>query len=364
MRVLFYDAIGWAYDADTPYRDPLGGTQSAVAYLSAELAEAGVDVTIANAVKAPIRSRNVDVVPFQSLTTEFMNGFDVVVVLGALGEHLRRSGVRVPLVLWAHHAPNEADVQKLKSSQERNAWDGFVMVSQWQADRYVAAFALPRDRIAVIGNAIPPTLAAMPLAPAWFDTGEPPVLVYTSTPFRGLDVLLMAFPTLRRAVPDVALHVYSAMKVYRNVDAVDIYEPLYELARTLPGVEYKGVVGQDALAGAVSRAAGMAYPSIFAETSCISAMEVMAAGGLLLLTAYGALPETTAGFGHLVPLPANRLALPGEWAAMAAKVITECRRNPDAARRRREEQAAFARTNYSWPLRARQWIDFLQKKIA
>ncbi|CUW37798.1 conserved protein of unknown function [Magnetospirillum sp. XM-1] len=364
MRVLFYDAIGWAYDADTPYNEPLGGTQSAVAYLTAELAAQGIEVTVANDVPAPIRSRNVDFVPLRGMSPERMNGFDVVVVLlGALAEDLRRSGVRVPLVLWAHHAPNEPDVQKLKMGPERSAWSGYVMVSQWQADRYVAAFGLPRDRIKVIGNAVPPSLAAMPLAPAWFDTGEAPVLVYTSTPFRGLETLLIGFPSLRRAVPDVTLHVYSGMNVYRKTTVVDCYDSLYELARALPGVEYKGVVGQSELAGAIASAAGMAYPCIWAETSCIAAMEVMAAGGLILSTVYGAIPETTAGYGHLLPLPSNRFALPGEWAAMAAKTIEECRRNPDAARKRREEQAAFTRKNYAWPLRATQWVDYLRTKI-
>ena len=41
MNIAFVDSIGWDYDVSTPYERPLGGSQSALAYLAVELARQG-----------------------------------------------------------------------------------------------------------------------------------------------------------------------------------------------------------------------------------------------------------------------------------------------------------------------------------
>src|SRR4029079_16922240 len=78
----------------------------------------------------------------------------------------------------------------------------------------------------------------------------PPVLAYTSTPFRGLDVLLDAFPAIRTQLPDARLRIFSSMTVYQSTAAQDQaeYGALYQRCRDTPGVEYVGSLPQPALA--------------------------------------------------------------------------------------------------------------------
>jgi hypothetical protein len=41
MNIAFVDWIGWDYDVSAPYERPLGGSQSALAYLAVALARRG-----------------------------------------------------------------------------------------------------------------------------------------------------------------------------------------------------------------------------------------------------------------------------------------------------------------------------------
>ena len=60
MDIVFIDSTSWAaYDPDTPFERPLGGTQSAVCYLAPELAKLGHRVTLASRAAEPKLVRGV-----------------------------------------------------------------------------------------------------------------------------------------------------------------------------------------------------------------------------------------------------------------------------------------------------------------
>src|SRR5581483_3166990 len=113
----------------------------------------------------------------------------------------------------------------------------------------------------------------------------------------GLDVLLTAYPSIRARLGGARLRVFSGMGIYTQSYVAgqsrqDDYASLYELCAALPEADYVGPLPHADLAAAMAEADIWAYPCTFAETSCISAMEAMAAGALIITTSLGALPET------------------------------------------------------------------------
>jgi glycosyltransferase involved in cell wall biosynthesis len=360
VRIAFLDTQKLDYTTDTPCRLPLGGSQSALCYLAAELAQLGHEVAVLNATTTPGKYRGVQFLHLAHTPVDFLPGFDVVVVLNwARGLRLRQEfRLRVPLVLWLSHAPDQPVVSSLAQQQERDVWNGFAFVSQWQQERFVEQFRIPRDKARVIRYAISPAFASTPLAPCCLERREPPVLVYTSTPFRGLDVLLLAFRTIRRAIPDVRLRVFSSMAIYQVAAGQDHYTPLYTQCAA-DGLDYCGPVGQDKLAEELRGVAGLAYPSTFAETSCIAVLEAMAAGAFIFTTRLGALPETTNGFAHMVDVEADPRVLAERFAAMVIRTWSELAADQAAACRRREAQARHVRDHYRWPARAAEWASWL-----
>jgi glycosyltransferase involved in cell wall biosynthesis len=361
MRLAFLDVIGWEYDADTPYQRPMGGTQSAAVYLAAELAAAGHDVAFVNETRVPHASRGVRFEGRKRMTAQFLNGFDsVIVISGAVGLAFRKLGIAAPLILWTGHAHDQAAVQALRDPAERESWSAFAMVSDWQAREFQREFGIPVAKTTVMRYAVSPAFLEAAPQPPWFTSDAPPVLTYTSTPFRGLDVLLMAFPAIRERVRDARLRVFSSMAVYQVPSSADRFEALYSLCRALPGAQYEGSVAQRDLAREVATSAMLAYPCTFAETSCIAVMEAMASGAAIVTSRLGALEETSHGFGRLLALEGDRIDFTTNFAAAVADSLLESRRDPRAAMMRRDEQLAFVRNRYTWKARSGEWIEWLE----
>lgn len=122
---------------------------------------------------------------------------------------------------------------------------------------------------------------------------NPYKLIYSSTPFRGLDVLLEVFPKIKEQVPKAELHVFSSMKVYGNAteDEDKKFQKLYDKAEDMDGVVYHGSVTRKELAKHMKESAVMTYPNHYKETMCISAAEAIVAGTPIVTSKLAALPE-------------------------------------------------------------------------
>jgi hypothetical protein len=249
MRIAFLDTIDYDYTIDTVYQQPLGGTSSAVCYLAEALAVLGQEVFLLNKTTTPGRSRGVIVLPFTALSAQLRQSLDVLVVVNLAGQGVQLRQVLSPhtrLILWTGHAHDQPAMLPLSQIQERSTYDRFVFVSQWQSQQFQRCFDLDPSRIRVLRNAISPAFRnRFPTGvPILARKANPPVLAYTSTPFRGLELLLELFPQIQQAVPGTRLKVFSSMKVYNLLDTD--HETLYRQCQATEGVEYIGSLPQPA----------------------------------------------------------------------------------------------------------------------
>lgn len=357
VRVVFLDRTNIDYNARTPHERPMGGTQSGVCYLSAALARRGHHVALATHTTAPGTWEGVECVGrTPGFTDSFLRTFDAVVVVnGAIGLRLRKLLPNSRLVLWSHHAHDQAEIAALAQPGEADAWDGLVTLSEWQTRSYVDAFGIPRSKLQILRNGIAPAFAAGP-APS---RGSSPTFAYTSTPFRGLRVLLDAWPAIRAAHPSASLRVFSSMAIYGPTAAEkDRHGDLYERCRATPGVDYAGIVPQKDLAAALSTTDALLYPSTFAETSCIAVLEALAAGCRVYTTRTAALPETGAPWAKMLDL-GDRTTLARRFADL---VIADLRgRDPESEVRAATGRAADVRGRATWDHRAADWEGYLAR---
>jgi tetratricopeptide (TPR) repeat protein/glycosyltransferase involved in cell wall biosynthesis len=369
LRIGFACYSPLEFDGDRIERMPLGGSESGLCYLAEALAAAGHVVYLFKAGVTPACIRGVHWLPLADEVLRQTAPLDALVVqnLAGQGPALRTAaGPEPALVLWTEHALDQPAVQRLQDSAERDAYDGFAFVSDWQRLHYVRQFAIDPERTGVLRNGIAPAFRRL------FAEGEailphkarPPVLAYTSTPYRGLSLLLDAFPRIRAEVPDVTLKVFSSLRVYQVSETEEQarFGPLYERCRETPGVEYIGSVPQPELAGELRSASVLAYPNTYPETSCIAVLEAMAAGCWVVTSRQGALPETTAGFAWLIPVGGTRETYLDGFVRETVQVlrrltVPEARDAEDHLRR----QVDHVFQTGAWPVLARQWAEWFSQ---
>jgi len=371
MRIAFVDITRWDYNVDSPYQRPMGGSQSALCYLAEELAKRGHEVSLFNASSQVSVTRGVTCAPAAKVSATAWKEQDVVVVQNFADSAadlrpLLSEGAK--LILWTQHAHDQPAMKGLLNPHLRDAHDAFVFVSDWQKCQFEAVFQVDPQRSTVLRNAISPAFQNL------FRDDEPilsrkpqhPVLAYTSTPFRGLNVLLAAFPLIRESLPDATLKVYSSMQVYQMAAEKDAaqYGAIYERCRTTTGVEYIGSVPQRQLAQELLDATLLAYPNHFAETSCISVMEAMAAGCQVVTSQLGALPETTAGFGTLIPMSDDWQIYGKQFVDRTIDVLRQYLHSENSVEERLREQVSYINSHCTWRQRAQQWEAWLSTLVA
>lgn len=368
MRIAFADFSGWDFHAESVDVMPMGGSQSAACHLARCLVREGHEVFLISSVSSPgqydgvtcLSWNRTDAAALRSLNLDAM----ICILTAGNGAAFRQIlGPGTTLILWNQHAHDQPGVQALRNAGERAAYDGFAMVSDWQLEQYNRCFGINRWRMAVMRNAIAPAFANL------FSGHEsilgqktmPPVLAYTSTPFRGLDLLLDAFGPIRKEIPSARLRVYSSMRVYQTSAAEDeaAYGALYQRCRQMEGVEYVGSLPQPELARELRSVAVLAYPNTFAETSCIGVMEALAAGCQVVTSELGALPETGAGFARLIPIGQSRAAYLDPFMAQTIQILRDIAARGDALELELRRQVDHMNHTAVWQVRARQWIQWI-----
>jgi glycosyltransferase involved in cell wall biosynthesis len=367
MQIGFINFSGLKYDTNTPYKKPLGGSESTMCYLSEELAKNGQQVTLFTGVNRKATVRGVKCLPLNKLSEDTLKALDVLVVQNSPLQGFQIKPLLRPatkLVLWIGHAHDQPAVQPMYKKEICNAYDAFVFVSQWQRNCYAKLFPIPRKKMLILRNAISPVFENI------FGTKGniispktmPPILAYTTTPFRGLDLLIRIFPQIRKLAPGTTLRVFSSLKVYQVPEREDRrnYGKLYRLCQKTSGVKYVGSVSQTKLAEELRKVSIFVYPNTFAETSCISIMEAMAAGCQIVTSNLAALPETTAGFADLISL---RTDIEIYLKKFIQKVVVSLNnlKQGRILEKKLKKQVDFVNKNYTWKVRAGEWSKFFKK---
>lgn len=252
-------------------------------------------------------------------------------------------------VLWAQDMPG--DMPFLANKKDREKFDAIVFVSSWQQTVFNLNMGISFAESTIIKNAIEPIDKCEKTKSGQIR------LIYHPTPHRGLEILVPTFIELAKRYNNLHLDVFSNFDIYGWGTLNKNYETLYEQCRAHPQITYHGFQPNHVVREALRHAHIFSYPCIWRETSCMSAMEAMSAGCLVVAPDYGALPETLANFNVRYDWSEN-FNVHGQhfFDAMCESIETFW---DDDVQKKLKLQKEYADMHYGWGTRKLQWEDFL-----
>ena len=253
-------------------------------------------------------------------------------------------------ILWMHHFVNQKEAQNLGSKDFVDKLDYIVFNSNWNFEKFVYQFKIPEGKSIVIKNAIEKI--------GFEEKPKDKInLIYHTTPWRGLEHLLKIFKNLN--LDNVELNICSSIKIYgEKFDKVfgREFENIFDQCKETKNVNYYGFLQNDKVIELLKKMHIFAYPNVWHETSCVAAIESMAAGCEVVTTNLAALYETCAPFGTFVNFDRNFDNLEKRY----KKVILNSIKNywSEENQKKLKLQRETINATYSWNVRSNEWKKF------
>jgi len=267
-------------------------------------------------------------------------------------------------IYYIHDLPEDPECRKIIDPNFRNQFHLIAFTSEWQYQRFQHILNLPYEEdFVVLDSGVEP-----------IEDHEKPTdkinLIYSSTPQRGLALLLPVVDRLSAVYPEIHLHVFSSFKMYGWDEYDKKFDELYNFVRNHSHMtyhEFSGESSNDEVRAQLKQSHIFAYPCIWQETFCRSVVEAMSAKLLCVHPNYCALPFTTGGLNIMYPGDKDPQKHINKFAQYLETAIRMIKTEKDLITNRLMFNKAFVDTRFSMNMVARNWsliLDQLSKKYS
>lgn len=206
-------------------------------------------------------------------------------------------------------------------------------------------FGVPDDKVIVTRNGINPR--------RWDGvdlTQKKDVVVYVSSPDRGIERALEVMDLVVKEMPHVEFKAYYGFSNMLKLGKKDHVDMIQQMFNSRPWATMVGNVDQQQLVAELAQAKAWLYPTNFSETFCISALEAVSSKVWPVVRNFGALPHTLKGLpGDLVDRDCVTFA---DKTYYAERVIDALKNNKWQAMNVNPEQ-------FSWSGVASEWAQIM-----
>lgn len=203
-------------------------------------------------------------------------------------------------ILWAHHAYD----QQVFLDFDHGIVNHIVSPSQWNKEQFIKYHNVPENKITVIPNGVADMFS--------YSNQKTKTMIYTSIPYKGLEVLARVIPLITQRHPDVKFKIFSSMSLYGP--GPDQFLHIYDHLKKMPNVEYSEAVDREDLVKHYQESAFFIHPCVWEETFGVAMIEAMRCGAYPIITDIGALSEVAG------PNNASVISIEGEATSKGFKV--------------------------------------------
>jgi len=259
-------------------------------------------------------------------------------------------------ILWAHHAYD----QQIFVQFDHNTVNHIVSPSQWNKDQFIKYLNVPEDKITVIPNGVSDIFT--------HSEEKTKTMIFTSIPYKGLEVLSRIIPMIHQIHPDVKFKIFSSMSLYGP--GPDQFLHIYDHLKKMPNVEYSPAIDREELVKHYQEAAFFIHPCIWEETFGVAMGEAMRCGAYPIITSIGALSEV-AGEKNATVVPIDGENTSKGWkitdkflidfANACCEVLNYYDEQPEFYKEVSKIISDYVVDKYDWKKIAQQWENLIIK---
>lgn len=270
----------------------LGGSEKAVAYLTSYFPKdyniyvaGGVDPEVVNNVVYVNNDK------LQELLTN--TSFHTIICSRYVGflEKYAELIKFYQFYIWAHDTCLIKTDTNFTINQVLEKWDshidGCVCLTNWHADQFNNLYPTLKNKIHIINNGIVTEL---------FETGVKfkNRFIYSSRSERGLERLVELWPEILDKLPDATLVIFG----YNKFPSSDLdHKIANEMLKYTESIRHLGQLNTSQMYEQMRMAEYWLYPTDWHETSCITALEMLASCVICLYYPLAGLVDTMSNFG-------------------------------------------------------------------
>ena len=335
----------------------LGGSEKAVAHLSKELGAQGYTVYVAGTVLAEfLPEANVTYVPLNDLPELLSHTAFHTVICSRYISFLEIYGAACSFYrfyIWAHDTrlltygcdlPDDAIVEKWAE-----CIDGCVCQTPWHAKQFEERYPALKSKLRAINNGIDVELFPDPSNPSNpIQPKRSGRFMYPSRTERGLSRILDMWPEIVAALPNATFAISNYEAFPCNDEQVRIQARIASLNQEFPNnrIEHLGQLNPAQLYSEMGAAEYWLYPTNWAETSCITAMEMLMSEVVCLYYPVAGLTDTMGGCGIQIA-PGSEI-----------QTLLQIAHDETERTKQREQGRAYAES-CCWANRAQQWVQYI-----
>lgn len=341
----------------------IGGSETWAIWLSRELSNLGYKVIVFGDPKKEIKDDPYEVqyyhwTRFDSfIETNFIDYFISSRTTDPFNKNLK-TGMNLCMVhdIWLGDKAYPLHLDKV---------DKFLCLSEWHKDFFASHHNVPKDKILLTSNGIDRSL---------FMNSEQiekkkNTLIYSSSPDRGLNELIDVVRIAKKDIPDLSLNVYYGFdnwekiaKSRNDVNQINFINNLKKKMEETEGVFYHGRVSQKELAEKWKESSVWCYPTWFAETFCITALESMASRTPILCSDIYGLKTTVKNSGKTINFPQDGYSYTEECKQKFAKELVQILKDEELYKSLQEKGTRRVE-RFGWDSVAKQFHKYFQEEI-
>jgi glycosyltransferase involved in cell wall biosynthesis len=313
---IFIDFDTWTFNN---INGPLGGTESAILYLSLELSKLNNNVCVmTNNDSTQVINENLT---YHTLKTFTLNNFielmskyeeNYMIIqcskyndfFRTLKQHFQN---KLKIINWIQH---DINIRAIKNTglTEFNGFDGYLFVSNWQKYRFIQKFNFDHKICHVLQNGYS-SLINYVMPPLT----KTKTIMFCSSPYRGLYLAYDMFKIIKTHIPDIKFKIFSCygrdLKINKTsydkitnmsqLNNCNNHNDLFQELISDQNVELYGSVPQAVLFEHYKECMLLFYPNVYPETCCTTLLEAMMHKCNIITSNIGALAETSSGYATL-----------------------------------------------------------------